>query len=137
MVRQRRVVIEQVIQVIVAIWLVRKVHGIADDSSRCSLVACTLYKVSLQPQSIAHPPQHGGDAPENRLFYIGARMGFKRPHQGLVLQKAQVTVVGEKIVASVDSALATDSIDRLLYALDKARHVAQPKKCCAQMILHG
>jgi hypothetical protein len=47
MVRHVRIVIEEVIEIIVTLGVILEIHGIADDSNRCSLVTSALDKITL------------------------------------------------------------------------------------------
>ncbi len=133
--RLGRIVIEQIVKIVVAIGMGRKIDRIANDPRRRALVTSTLDEIAFQAQAIAHTPQDDGNPPQHRLFDRGAGVVAKCRHQSVVFQKAQITMIRKEIVPGVGPGHRPNSIQGRLDAFIKHIGVLQPEKHCLQVIL--
>ena len=59
------------------------------------------------------------DPPQSPLFDLGLRMGVERRHQFLIVEKAEITIDGDQIVADEKSVLRFDMTDHRLDSFEK------------------
>ena len=57
-------------------------------------------------------------------------------HEGLVVQKPKISVIGKKIITSINAILESHVIHSLLHPLNESSRIFQTKKLRCQMICH-